>query len=92
MVVKALDEFVAEEPPERYNGLVPAEVVVVFKVEAGHTTEASGSAELKVVEILSVGAQSTSAATETTANTITIRFRSIAFARKDEVIGFHERS
>ena len=88
MVVDALDEFVAKHPPERYSGLMPAEVAVVFRVEAGTTVSTTGSADLEVLEIVSVAGESASSSSEVAANTITIKFRSVAFARKDEVVGY----
>lgn len=85
-VITALDKFASVEVPDQASGLVAAEIVVEFAVEAGQVKSGDGSVELKIGE--GIGA-SVSAAEETKAsatNTITLTFRNILFANKDELV------
>ena len=85
-VIEAL-AAIDENPSDNHSGLMPAEVVVVFKVEAGRTTGSSRAAELQIADIVNIGGESASEVTASAGNTITITFKSIVFAEQNDLIG-----
>ena len=85
-VIAALDKYASVEAPDRASGLVPAEIVVAFAVEAGRATSGQQSVELKIGEVIGAGVSATEEAKESAANTITFTFRNILFADEDELI------
>ena len=83
--ISALDDLYAEKTErERNHGLVPSEVEVVFQLAAG--TKEGEEHKLAVgLPGITAGSGWTSEVTRSNANTITVRLRSIAFARIDEL-------
>ena len=80
----ALNQLAAERPtePGTFHGLVPAEVEIVLQVGAV-ATEGGGWS----FNILGIGASSEGSPDQVqTTNTITIRFRNVAFAQDNELI------
>ena len=71
---------------DRTHGLVPSEVEVVFQLAAGSK---KGEEHKLMVGLWGTTAGSgwTSEVTRSNANTITVRLRSILFARTDELVG-----
>jgi len=86
-VVIALDEM-SDVKRDKINGLVPSDVTVEFNVTSGNKKKNDASLEIVPTGLVSkIGASWSSEVTETTGNKITIKFRSILFANKDDLIG-----
>ena len=84
-VMKALDHLATmRDSTKPFHGLLPAEVEVVFQLEAIEKDQGSFS-----LGVLSLGKFSTEWSGDMTqaGNTITIRFRNIAFSKTDELLG-----
>ena len=89
-VVKTLNSM-SKLQTEKINGLVPAEVTVEFNVTSGKKKNTNASLEIVPTGLVSkIGAGWSSEITESSGNKITLKFRSILFAEKDELIG-HKR-
>ena len=88
-VVKALDALAKRSPDAPFHGLVPAEVEVSFQIVAGRLdTDEFSINVLPVGDLADIGGKWSTEITRSTGNTITIRFRNILFAKKDEILGF----
>ena len=84
VIRNALNQLASERPtePGTLHGLVPAEVEIVLQVGAVHTEDGGWS-----FNIFGVGASSEGSPDQVhTTNTITIRFRNVAFAQNNELI------
>ncbi len=84
-VIDALNSL-SELQTSKINGLVPAEVTIVFNITDG--SKDSNSATIEIVptgivkEISKIGGGWSSEITQSTGNTLTIKFRSILFANE----------
>jgi len=88
-VINALNSL-SELQTSKINGLVPAEVTVVFNITAGSKDSKNATIEIVptgiVKEISKIGAGWSSEVTQSTGNTLTIKFRSILFANEKELV------
>ena len=66
---------------------MPAEIEVVFQVQAQRRKENSVDVSIAVLDILEAGAERSTEVTRSAGNTITIRFRNIVFATDEQLIG-----
>ena len=86
-VMAALDKLAVRSNDEPFHGLLPAEVEVVFEVQAGRSAEGGLSVKL-LPAIAEIGGEWSSEAMSSEGNTITIKFRNILLAKRDELVGF----
>ena len=74
---------------ERTHGLIPSEVEVVFQLAGSDSGSASGGLSV-ALPVIEAGAEWTSQVSRSSTNTITVRLRSILFARTDELVGLED--
>ena len=86
----ALDELAMKPADAPIHGLMPAEVEVVFKVQAQRNDRNSVVVNVDALDIVEVGGERSTEVFRSEGNTITIRFRNIVFATKEQLIGFKE--
>ena len=87
-VMRALDELTMRPEDAPIHGLMPAEVEIVFQVQAQRSQENSVDVNISVLDIVEAGAERATEVTRSAGNTITIRLRNIVFAMKNKLIGF----
>ena len=74
---------------ERIHGLVPSEVEVVLQLAASDSKSIGGGLSV-ALPLVEGGTEWTSQVSRSNANTITVRLRSILFARTDELVGLKD--
>ena len=88
-VVDALNSF-SEFETKKINGLIPADVTVVFNITAGKKEDSSASVEIVptpiVKEISKITGSWSTEVKQSTGNTLTIKFRNILFANEKVLI------
>ncbi len=85
--MNALDELAKRPVNAPIHGLMPAEVEVVFQVQAQRINQNSMAINVVPLNILGAGLERSTEVTRSEGNTITIRFRNIVFATKEQLIG-----
>ena len=86
-VMRALDELAKRPADAPIHGLMPAEVEVVFRVQAQRGEENSVDFNVALLEIVEAGTERSTEVTRSEGSTITIRFRNIVFATEEQLIG-----